>query len=133
MKGELIWFLLVVLLILFPIGMKLIQSFHYFAQQEKVMSSFSPHLPEYLNNQWIEKRDAEPYLLGKAVTIDVDQKAVDEWTYPKLPDAIRALTPDEVGTVVQIKWDREKVGATKRWAQERLQAKPSEAKHLSPS
>jgi hypothetical protein len=48
-------------------------------------------------------------MAGKCVTVDMDSKEVD-YVYFDLPEELRAETPDQVGTVVQLKWGKEQVG-----------------------
>lgn len=110
MKKMGIWFLLIALALIFLIGIKLAQSFYRFARQDETMNSFLPYISEYLNTPFVDQYATKPYLSGKVVTVDVDRRIVDTWTYPKLAEAIRAKNPQEVGTLVLIKWGREKIG-----------------------
>lgn len=59
-----------------------------------------------------------PTLVGKIVLIDVDKKEVDDLQF-ELPDDLRARTPEEVGTVVWMKWDFSgtAVGSKRRYFQ----------------
>ena len=106
MKNMGIRFLLIALIVILMTGIKLAQSFYRFAKQDQTMNSFLPYISEYLNTPFVDQYATHPYLSGKVVTVDVDRKTVDTWTYPKLADAIRAKKPEEVGTLVLIKWDR---------------------------
>jgi hypothetical protein len=48
-------------------------------------------------------------LRGKIIPVDVDKKEVDG-LYWDMPEDLRADRPDDVGTVVWLKWDKVKVG-----------------------
>jgi hypothetical protein len=51
-----------------------------------------------------EQPEQGAYVKGKIVVVDVREKAVDGDVFFALPAALRAAGPDEVGTVVQVKW-----------------------------
>lgn len=92
------------------LGVGVTKSFLSFVEQENQRAGFDSHIVEDLKTDIATHTPDSPYLRGKLVTIDVDRAEVDYWTYPKLPEDIRAMTPDQVGTVGLIKWDFEKVG-----------------------
>src|SRR5262249_8471941 len=46
---------------------------------------------------------------GKVLPVSVTDKKVD-WFYYDVPQDMRATTPEEVGTVVQLFWGEDKVG-----------------------
>ena len=50
-------------------------------------------------------RAPSPYRAGKLLLIDCDYRRVDSTVQDLLPDALRAVTPGEVGTVVWLQWD----------------------------
>lgn len=51
------------------------------------------------------------YLRGKVVTVDRNASVIDD-LFVDLPSRLRAMTPDEVGTVVFLNWDRQHTGHT---------------------
>lgn len=74
------------------------------------MKIFLPYIQSYIETKITRSYEGQPYLRGKCITIDIDQKAVDSLVYPKLSDTLRAQSPQEVGTVVLIRWYWEKEG-----------------------
>ncbi len=96
------------LLVLLGVGVT--KSFMGFVAQENQRAGFSSHIDTYLKADITPQTSEAPYLRGKLVTIDVDRAEVDYWTYPKLPDDIRALSPDQVQTIGLIQWGWDKVG-----------------------
>ena len=92
------------------LGVGVTKSYLHFSQMEKQRAGFNSQIENYLTTDIGTASSNSPYLRGKLVTIDVDKGEADYWTYPKLPDEIRALTPDEVQTVGLIQWSYEKVG-----------------------
>jgi hypothetical protein len=57
-----------------------------------------------------EQTELGEYLKGKAVVVNVKDKEVDDEVFSRLPAELRAGGPDEVGTVVLLKWGRELAG-----------------------
>jgi hypothetical protein len=49
------------------------------------------------------------YVKGKVIPVSVADREVD-WLYYDLPDDLRPAAPDQVGTVVWLRWDKVKVG-----------------------
>lgn len=92
------------------LGVGVTKSFLSFVEQENQRAGFDSHIGEYVNTDIGTQTSDSPYLRGRLVTVDVDRSEVDYWTYPKLPEDLRAATPDQVGTVGLIKWGFEKVG-----------------------
>jgi hypothetical protein len=54
----------------------------------------------------------DPYINGKIVVVNVRDKVVDEDVYSALPSSLQAAGPDEVGTVVLVKWGSISTGFT---------------------
>lgn len=96
------------LLVLLGVGVT--KSFMRFAAEEDQRAAFNPYIDGYLKTEVGAEASGSPYLRGKLVTIDVDRAQVDYWTYPKLPEAIRAASPDQVRTVGLIQWGWDNVG-----------------------
>lgn len=48
-------------------------------------------------------------LRGKIIPIDIDKKEVDD-IYWEMPEDMRADKPDDVGTIVWLKWGKEQIG-----------------------
>jgi len=91
-------------------GVTVTKSYLSFAEQEKQRARFTSHIATYLQTDVAADSSDSPYLRGKLVTVDVEKGEVDYWTYPKLPDEIKAVAPEEVQTVGLIEWGWEKVG-----------------------
>jgi hypothetical protein len=81
-----------------------LQARETFRQEDALLARFAPAIETYLALAESPKAKGDPSLRGKLVTIDVDKRAVDSWTHFKLPEALRAESPDEVGTIALVKW-----------------------------
>jgi hypothetical protein len=70
---------------------------------------FKEHLATYTQpiNQ-PEKEFTSKKPIGKCVTVDMEKNEVDS-IYFDLPDELRAETPDQVGTIVQLNWGKQQV------------------------
>lgn len=64
---------------------------------------FKDHIEAYLAMAK-EQPEQGAYVKGQIVVVDVREKTVDEGVFFALPAALRASGPDEVGTVVLLKW-----------------------------
>jgi len=107
MKKALLIIGAILLFAAFTVGKSIFQ----FAAEEEAREAFTPQINAYLEAaDWEALEGEEPYIAGKVVTVDTDKKAVDYWTFDKLPEGLRAKSPTEVGTVVLITWDWEEVG-----------------------
>jgi hypothetical protein len=75
---------------------------------------FKEHIPSYVQQPKARRPDpARPQpaagkISGKLITVDVQDQSID-YLYFDLPDDLRADTPDQVGTVVQLRWSKTKV------------------------
>lgn len=98
--------LIIVLLIIVGVG----RSIFNFSEEEKKLEIFKPEIANYLAAQEFESSEDEPYIRGRIITIDLDKKTVDSWTYPHLSKEIQATKPAEVSTVGLITWKWEDVG-----------------------
>jgi hypothetical protein len=86
------------------------KSFIGFAQQEKLRESFLPHVATYLDAEITDDLQEAPTIRGRLLTIDLDKREVDYWTFPKLSDELRASRPEEVGTLALIQYGKQQVG-----------------------
>jgi hypothetical protein len=86
------------------------KSFIGSAQEQKLGESFLPHLVTYLEAEITDDLQNAPAIRGKLLTIDIDRKAVDYWTFPKLSEPLRASRPEEVGTLALIQYGRQHIG-----------------------
>ena len=87
-----------------------IKSFIQFSDQEKQRDVFKPHIHKYISGPYQSAFTNEPYVRGKILSIDVKDSTVDELTFSKLPDELRAASNDEVGTILLCEWYRIKEG-----------------------
>ena len=70
---------------------------------------FKGHIDEYLALAK-EQPEQDAYIKGKIVVVNVREKAVDDDVFFAIPAALRADGPDDVGTVVLVKWGVHFVG-----------------------
>lgn len=92
------------------VAMVVVKSIMNFAAEEASRDAFNAAAAEYIDFAYPDSQESAPYISGKLVTIDVTGRKADYWTYPKLPPDLRAGTPDEVGTVALIRWEKKLVG-----------------------
>jgi len=100
-----------------------------FSLHARRVDAFREHLESYAQEA---KGDPTPgrRMNGKLVAVDLDSKTIDDLHFD-LPDDLRAETPEDVGTVVQLHWDKLQVGsyngkpAWKQSCQVRVMDKPS--------
>ena len=100
----------VVAILLVAIGARAAQSLIAFKNRDTQTALFETAMGDYLALKDLPVTGGEAYIHGRLVTVDVDRGIVDTWTYPKLSDALRAASPDEVGMVGLIAWDWRQVG-----------------------
>ncbi|MBY0230734.1 MAG: DUF4136 domain-containing protein [Gemmataceae bacterium] len=65
---------------------------------------FDAHLSDYLREPEQAENAPRTKIKLKLVPVDVLKKRIDSEVYHALPEDLRAAGPDEVGTVVQIRW-----------------------------
>jgi hypothetical protein len=70
---------------------------------------FQGHIQEYLSITR-EQREQGEYLRGKVIVVNTGDKEVDCDVFFELPSELRAATPEEVGTIVRLKWGTKMVG-----------------------
>ena len=99
-----------VLAVIVVVGAVAAKSFVAFAAQEKAREAFGPFVAECLQTDLAVNLQDAPRISGKVLTINVDRKEADYWTFPKLSERIRAAGPDDVGTVALIRWGEQRVG-----------------------
>lgn len=80
------------------------------AAQDKQLEPFKPFIAQWMNTAGLRQTYDDPYIRGKVVMIDTRRKEVDRWMQFELPDALRAHTPQEVGTVVLVTAEQVHVG-----------------------
>ena len=107
MKLKIILGVVVVVVVL---GGMVVKNFVAFAEQEKARDAFGPFIAECLQTELTVDLQDTPSISGRVLTIDVDRKEADYWTFPKLSDHLRAAGPEDVGTVALIRWSEQKVG-----------------------
>ena len=74
----------------------------------RLMPYIDPHMDEYLSLP-AKPRPGQAYLRGKIVPVSVKGKLIHR-LYLDLPDALRAINPDEIGTVLLLSCTRKSVG-----------------------
>jgi hypothetical protein len=72
-------------------------------------SRFQEHIKDYLAITGEQPEQGE-YLRGKVIVINARDKEVDSDVFFELPSALQAPTPEEVGTIVVLKWSSTMVG-----------------------
>jgi len=92
------------------LGVRFAQSFMAFSRQDAQLTLFKPHIESYLALTSLPAADGAPYIRGRLVTVDVDNRLVDYWTYPKLSEELRAADPARVGTVGLVSWGKKQAG-----------------------
>jgi hypothetical protein len=78
----------------------------------KAPSAFDAALPGYLVEPDEKDKEGIPAkdIKMKLLPIDMDKKVVDADVYYALPEELRATKPEEVGTLIQIRWNLLKPG-----------------------
>lgn len=110
-KSPLVKVLLALSLLAILVVVGLVKSFLEFEAERKQYDVFKPHIESYLQLAAEgEPGEGEPYVSGKIITVAADSKVVDTWALSRLPEDLRARTPDEVGTVALYKKEWKKVG-----------------------
>lgn len=83
-------------------------------RREDTLEAFAAQLPSYMalwrDGVADESAVANGYLAGKAVIVEVTDREIDRLSFD-LPDAIRATTPEEVGTLIFLKCRTPEVGS----------------------
>jgi len=81
------------------------------AERNEKNALFEPYIPGYVGSLNIASK-AAPYMRGKAVVVDIseDKPKLAEIYFDLHPD-IQAKTPEEVGTVIQLKCQEFVVGS----------------------
>lgn len=92
------------------LGFRMAQSFVAFKNEDTVMQVLSTEAERYAGLASLPDAGTEPYVAGKLLTIDVEKRAVDFWTYSKLPQELKAMDPSDIGTVALITWGWKLVG-----------------------
>jgi hypothetical protein len=77
--------------------------------RDHAVAPFKEHLAEYasLKADGPPARGTRPK--GKFIPIDMSTREVDRDIYFDMPDDVKPATPDEVGTVVQLQWNKVQV------------------------
>lgn len=80
-----------------------------FNVRSDMMAAHEPQLMEYLSVASSAPGPVNGFLQGKLITVDRVANVLDP-IFLDLPDNLRASKPEEVGTVVFLKWDRRDTG-----------------------
>ena len=106
---------MIVLIFVGFVGVAVVRSIYDFREQNDQIGAFIAVAADYANADVTGEpsEDVTPALRGKVITIDTDKDTVDSLTFPKLSEGLRAMKPEEVGTVVRIQWSKERVGVYK--------------------
>ncbi|HEX2909387.1 MAG TPA: HEAT repeat domain-containing protein [Chloroflexia bacterium] len=91
-------------IITLAIGLMVISVVSLVLVRQSQASPFNNHLEAFLPD-FPEEPGAEAYLRGKVVVVDKTAASLDQ-TFFDLPDDLRAANPAEVGTIVQIVWEK---------------------------
>jgi hypothetical protein len=101
-KGNVVLWSLAGVVILVFVAIGVIRS----VGRTKQAKMFEPHIESYVQEP--KPLQSGGKLKGKLVGVDVVQKEIDDLHF-RLPAEMRAESPDEVKTVVQLVWDKDKV------------------------
>jgi hypothetical protein len=72
-------------------------------------SQMNEHINEYIDIHSSNISPSGGYIRGKIITIDIENRKIDNfWLH--LPTDMIAASPDEVGTIIWLKWDQSIVG-----------------------
>lgn len=80
-----------------------------FSVRSDMMAAHEPQLTEYLSLASSVPGPVDGFVKGKLITVDRVANVLDP-IFMDLPDKLRASNPEEVGTVVFLKWDRRDTG-----------------------
>lgn len=80
-------------------------------RQASVVAPFKSHLSEYASMSGLKpiSPTVSPYIKGKVIVIDIDEKDIDDCFFD-LPSDLRAASPEEVGTVIWLDWGEVLIG-----------------------
>lgn len=92
------------------VGYVLIKNFIQFQAQEEQKDVFKPYLKNYISGKYAQEFTNEPYIRSKVLSIDVNDTTVDEFTFTKFPEELRANKPEEIGTLLLCEWYEVKEG-----------------------
>jgi len=67
------------------------------------VSALTQHLPDYLRIP-ARKSLQHAYIAGKVIPVNLNTREIDQDIYQRLPREIRAVSPEEVGTVVLVEY-----------------------------
>jgi hypothetical protein len=81
-------------------------------ERAQAIEPFKSHLNEYLLIPELKTITPaeDTYIKGKVITVDTSEIEIDEMTYFKLPEELVAQTPEEVATIIWLKWEDVLVG-----------------------
>lgn len=71
-----------------------------YAAQPSPLAEFDSYVATYLAVS--DRQSGDIYIRGKVIPMDVVEQHPDAAFYDKLPETLRATTPEEVGTVVRL-------------------------------
>lgn len=81
----------------------------YFQTRSGLLEAHAPKLSEYLALAVSGPGSTQPHLRGKVVTVDTGGRAIDD-AMMGLPGELRAMHPNEVTTVVFLRWEMHDTG-----------------------
>lgn len=73
-----------------------------------IKKRFAPYISEYIAYNRMEAAKEAPYLNGKVVMVNIDDATIDS-RYFEIDSDIRALYPEEAGSVILLSWGRNQV------------------------
>jgi hypothetical protein len=80
-------------------------------QHSAAAAPFKSHVNEYISITGLKTASPSerPYLRGKVITVDITDNKID-YLYLDLPESLVPKTPEEVSTVIWLKWKKVSVG-----------------------
>ncbi len=84
------------------------------ARHDRIVTRFENHIQDYLKINPVDKEDAPKILIGKVAVIEIGRKKLPDITSDRLQRNIRADSPEEVTTVIFLKWAKKKLPKIKK-------------------
>jgi hypothetical protein len=107
-KRVLLVLALLVIASLLPVA---VTGYSAFATHQANLHSLGSHYSEYSLGTFTDDSLNAPYIVGKLVVVDLSIKKIDDDVYSALPRELQATGPEEVRTIIWLKYDSVKVGS----------------------
>ena len=103
------WIIAAIIIILVIIGIFL--GIRFGCNIINIQKVFGAHVQEYTVISGLNPgfQSENPYIRGKVITVDIGENKLDQ-IYFDLPGDMTAKNPEEVGTIIWLKWEDVRVG-----------------------